>query len=357
MRFLLPFLFFAHFAFGSAAIQDASVTQKKLNDQVSEPDWFLNCTVTSSVASNALTISIKDKAGSDPTSLSPCKVSFRNATTVTGTYTQVSITSALSVVVPSGTTLGTAANSAEYLYVYLLNNAGTAEVAVSIFVFGQGSIRSTTAISGGASRTTLYSTTARSNVPIRLIGRVKISEVTPGTWATAATEHSNWPFDLPRPFAWSGTHLNDCAWSSTSTTYADFTADATCTFTETFTGGGFPAVTSYLSAGNKLPGLSFTPNTTGLYEICATANAHGQATGGSYSFRLIDTASVVLVEHGVGGSGQGDGTAFCGYKVLYEGNLFEIRFQAISGSGDGAHFISLPTTNPANIIVWTVKRL
>ena len=41
----------------------------------------------------------------------------------------------------------------------------------------------------------LYSTTARTTKAIRLIGRIRISEATAGTWATAATEASVVPFD------------------------------------------------------------------------------------------------------------------------------------------------------------------
>ena len=69
------------------------------------------------------------------------------------------------------------------IYVYAIDNAGTVELAVSSTLLDQGSLQTTTAEGGAGaadSRFVLYSTTARSNVPIRLIGRIKSSQATAG---------------------------------------------------------------------------------------------------------------------------------------------------------------------------------
>lgn len=150
---------------------------------------------STAVAANALTINLLNGAGATPgAGADAVNISFRNATSATGTYATVSVTGALSVVVPSGTTIGTDNGVAHYIYLYALNNAGTAELAVSLKYFDDGSIQSSSAISGGTSAITLYSTTARSNVAIRLLGRIRITEATAGTWASNATEVTCTPF-------------------------------------------------------------------------------------------------------------------------------------------------------------------
>lgn len=160
-----------------------------------------NLGIATSVASNALTISIKQFDGTAPsTGASAVKVSFRNATLATGQYAQVSITGALSMVVSSGSTLGHTSAVSDYIYVYLINNAGTAEVAVSSSYFPDQGVLYTTIAEGGAgaatSRGVIYSTTARSSVPMRLVGRLTISETTAGTWASNSTAIALMPFDF-----------------------------------------------------------------------------------------------------------------------------------------------------------------
>ncbi len=157
-----------------------------------------NLGLSATVASNALTIALKTKAGIDPTANSPVRFGFRNSTTTNGTYDQLSVTSSLSLVISSGSTLGIAASTSTYLYVYAINNSGSVELAVSQILVDEGSLISTTAEggAGGAdSNRLIYSTTARSNVPVRLIGRLKVNLTTPGTWSTIPTETSIVPFD------------------------------------------------------------------------------------------------------------------------------------------------------------------
>lgn len=157
------------------------------------PAQYLNGSITASVAASSLTIAVKDNAGSDPSAGSPVKIAFRSATAATGTFVVRSITGALSMVVSSGSTLGHGSGVDEYIYVYAIDNAGTVELAVSSTRVDEGT-RHTTTAEGGAgaadSKTVLYSTTARTNVGVRLIGRLKSNQAAAGTWATAIAEIS-----------------------------------------------------------------------------------------------------------------------------------------------------------------------
>jgi hypothetical protein len=152
-----------------------------------------NLGLATSVASNALTIALKQSDGAtDPSSGSPVNIGFRSTTAATGSYTIVASTAATSLVVPSGATLGSASGLQGYLYVYAVNNAGTVVLGVSgIRIFDELSLQTTTAISSSAtSGDILYTSSALTNVAIRLIGRAKFTETTAGTWASNVSELS-----------------------------------------------------------------------------------------------------------------------------------------------------------------------
>lgn len=151
-----------------------------------------NLGIATSVASSALTIALKQADGStDPgAAAASVKVGMRSATLTSGLYNQRSATAALSLVISSGSTLGQVSAQATTIWVYLIDNAGALELAVSNFLFTEGQVKSTTAEGGAGaadSATVLYSTTARTNVPIRLIGKIVNTQTTAGTWASAGT--------------------------------------------------------------------------------------------------------------------------------------------------------------------------
>lgn len=157
-----------------------------------------NLGIAATVAASALTIAIKTDSGDDATAGDKVIVGFRHATAGTGQFTTVDITAALSTVISSGSTAGQVSAEASYLYVYLINNAGTAELAWSRSIFDEGSVVTTTAEGGaGAADSSLimYSTTARTGVPVRLVGRLNNTQATAGTWATAPSEISMIPFN------------------------------------------------------------------------------------------------------------------------------------------------------------------
>lgn len=163
-----------------------------------------NLSIAAAVAASALTVSLKAASGSDASSTDPIVVVFRNSTAATGTPVQRTVTGALSVVASSGSTLGHASTVASYIYVYALDNAGTVELAISSSLFDEGSVQTTVAEggAGGADlNSALYSTTQRTNVPIRLLGRMLSTQATAGTWASTMTEISLPPFDKQRVYA------------------------------------------------------------------------------------------------------------------------------------------------------------
>ena len=160
---------------------------------------FLNVGILATVGSNALTVALKQADGTTDPSTGPAavEIGFRSSTATSGAYNKRSVTAAQSLVVSFGSTLGTANGIAYDLYIYALDNAGTVELAISRSVFKEGVLHSTTAEGGAGAAdnaSVLYSTTARSNVPIRLIGRVTSTQATAGTWATTPSAVTVLPF-------------------------------------------------------------------------------------------------------------------------------------------------------------------
>ncbi len=190
-----------------------------------------NLGIATSVAASSLTINIVDKDGATPSASSDVRVAFRDSTITTGEYSRVSINSALSMTISSGSTLGFASGRKEYLFVYLINNAGTAEIAVSKRRYDEGALVSTTAEGGAGaadSATTIYSTTARSNVALRLVGRILFSLTTAGTWDEAGDELSLQPFGITEELY--DSHATNITGSTTASTYTD--AELSHTLTE-----------------------------------------------------------------------------------------------------------------------------
>ena len=137
--------------------------------------------ITATVASNALTLGLNSTT-----------LDFRSTTLTNGVPNTRTVSGALSLVVPSGATLGTTSAQAARVILLALDNAGTVELAVTNQSGGlnldEAGLMSTTAISASASSASVvYSTTARTNVPYRVVGFIDITEATAGTWASAPT--------------------------------------------------------------------------------------------------------------------------------------------------------------------------
>jgi len=137
--------------------------------------------ITATVAASALTLGVKADS-----------LEFRNATLTNGLVADPIDFADLSLVVPSGATLGTISASESNLILVAINNAGTVELAVINLSGGNDisevGVITTVAIDATSdSNNVFYSTVARSNVPYRVVGLVRSTQATAGTWATSPT--------------------------------------------------------------------------------------------------------------------------------------------------------------------------
>lgn len=160
-----------------------------INDQGAVQD-MKNVGLSVVMAANAATVALKQLDGTtDPSSTGPVEIIFRSATLTSGASARRSVTAGVSVVIPSGATLGQISTKAGKVFVYALDNAGTVELAVSSSYFDESEVASTTAIDTASdSETVMYSTTARTNKAIKLLGIFESTQATAGTWATAASQ-------------------------------------------------------------------------------------------------------------------------------------------------------------------------
>lgn len=160
-----PGLFSAHHWSNKAAAA-VLTTQKQIQE------------ITATVAGNALTFGwVKTP------------ISFRSATLASGAVNTRNPAANLSLVIPSGATLGTANGVQARLVLLALDNAGAVELAVINLAGGinldETTLISTTAISSSAnSASVAYSAIARTNVPFRVVGFINIAQATAGAWVT-----------------------------------------------------------------------------------------------------------------------------------------------------------------------------
>lgn len=167
-----------------------NVNQASENQNISG-DVLENFGLTCSTNSNALTITVTNGLGGTPSTTNPVLVGFRSPTIGSGLANVVSINSSLGMTVSSGSTLGHASTVEDSIFVYLLYYNGAAEVAVSSTLYPEFALYSTTAEGGAGaadSRSVIYSVTARTNVPMRLVGRLTITQATAGTWVTLPSQ-------------------------------------------------------------------------------------------------------------------------------------------------------------------------
>lgn len=137
--------------------------------------------VDASVAANAMTLTIN-----------PTVLDFRSTTLTDGTPVTRTIAAAINTVISSGSTGGTTSAVQSDIVIAAIDNAGTVEVAwcniAGMLGLSETGLISTTAEGGAGaadSASTWYSTTARTNVAYRVVGIVRSTQATAGTWATA----------------------------------------------------------------------------------------------------------------------------------------------------------------------------
>jgi hypothetical protein len=265
----------------------------------------VNLGVAASVGSNALTIALKGANGSDPSATNPVLIPFRSATAATGTPVWRSLTSATSIVISSGSTLGTLSGSIAFaVWLVAFDDAGTLRLGViqcrsgsTINGLSDYAIASSTAEGGGGAADTaqtFYTATAVSAKAYAILARLSWESglATAGTWASGPTRIGLWYPGMPLPGQPTG---NIAQVVKTDT----FTGTAVETWTD-ITGMTYDFL--YTSAANAVlakVNLNCTAGAGNLFGIRFNLDAVAQRVGDAASSRNRGSVSGIRTSEGL----------------------------------------------------------
>lgn len=204
-------------------------------------------TIAASVGSNALTVG-----------LAPCVVDFRAASLSNGNVSTFSVTSTINLTVPAGATLGTTSAVQSRIMVLAIQGPANAELAVvnlsGSLNLDETTLINTTAITSGANlANAIYSTTARTGVPFRVVGYIESTQATAGTWTTVPSTVQGAGGQAMAAFGSIGF----------GQTYQDLTASRTfgTNFTNT---SGKPIIVNLVAVSSATAGFSASVNGFGI---------------------------------------------------------------------------------------------
>lgn len=163
---------------------------------------MLNGALVQSQAGGAQTFAIKTFAGGDPSAQDPVLFLFRDSVFANGDYSLLKATSALSVTIPSGATLGTVNATPARVWIVAYNNSGSVALGVinclsgtSIYALSAWDIIGVATLNSSSnSALTIYGAAATSSyVPIgHATWEVGGTIGTAGTWNVAPTRLRLW---------------------------------------------------------------------------------------------------------------------------------------------------------------------
>lgn len=135
------------------------------------------------------TIGASVGAGALTATLPACTIDFRSSTPGSGVINTRNVISTLSVVAPSGATLGTTNATASRIVLLAIYGPVNVELALVNLSGGvnldETTLINTIAISAAStSANVIYSTVARSSVPFRVVGFIDSTQATAGVWST-----------------------------------------------------------------------------------------------------------------------------------------------------------------------------
>lgn len=296
-------------------------------------------TIIPSVAGSALTLTLKTASGNVPSTGVPLPIAFRSATLSSGALNIRQATAATSVVVSSGSTLGSTDGVDNLLYVYFIDNAGTVELGISSANFGTDFIGSSTAEGGAGAADdpgVIYSTTARTNVAMKLAAILRSNQTTSGTWAAVPTE-------VRYPGA-ADQHVDRSAWKMVTGRYYNAPFNANLSGASVSVVAGTVYLVPYVQAETRsMAALSLSVSTTGAGSIRAGLYSDNAGLPGSLiaSLTPISCSTTGIKEYTFG-------------KVLPAGNYWLAIQSDVAPAVVGITFYgggSLPAVNGCPSIV------
>ena len=287
--------------------------------------------------------------------LNPTSLDFRSSSLQSGIPNNRSVAAAISIAVAASATLGVSNGIQARLAVLAIDNAGTVELAVVNLAGGNNldetSLISTTALSGAStSANTIYSTTARTNVPFRTVGFIDIVYTGGTGWASnpvlvqgcggQALQHVSQILNsLAVNSSGSGNidFVGIQSWAKRiSVLFNTISSNGSSDFLIRLGSGSIDS-TSYESSA-EYGGTGVTSSTGFVIRNSGAANANS----GAFVLDLVGSNLWVgfgSIRPGVAG-GTGTGGMATGYKSVSGGALDRLRITTVNGTDlfDGGSF-------------------
>jgi hypothetical protein len=150
--------------------------------------------------------------------------------------------------------------------------------------------------------------------------------------------------------SWSGYHDNNCIWSRTSTSFGDFTADASCTLVEE-KNTNFGSVTT---AGAALPGIVFTPKKAGTYFVCGGIAEFGSSSSAQKVYQMVDgTTSFTEQQSYVVSTSVETPMHLCGLVTATDTSAKTIKFRGKITAGN----LNISPGNRRSSIEWSIFKI
>lgn len=266
-------------------------------------DMPVNMALAASAAGSSLTISMNAASGSAATASNPILIPFRNSLT-SGVPVWFSITSALSITIPSGATLGTQSSNVPFrIWIFAQSNGSAPQLAVAVCsnsttIFPCSSWEYTnptsTTITGlSTSSGVLYATLGATQIT-RLIGYCDFASglATAGSWATSCTTIQLFGPGIKRP--------GEVIQKISSTTSTPTTGSGTGFVASALTQAITPTATPNLISVRATGGASVSAAVSFILQLSrGTTQIGSQAlgptvanTGGSIALEALDAPGV-----------------------------------------------------------------
>jgi len=181
------------------------------------------------------------------------------------------------------------------------------------------------------------SSTSANTSALSLYARVFVTQLSGATTLT--------PNLLPAYYF--GRHENDCVWTLTSTTNANYTADASCTLTDTSKSN-----ITVTAVGSTRPALAVTFPKLGTWWICATASFYGSNVTG-HGYRLWDGTTEIATGTDVS-TAEPDTIPLCG---PYTNTSLTATLEVQGNTGAGSLTIQAQRGNGARAMHWSIVDL
>lgn len=140
-------------------------------------------------------------------------------------------------------------------------------------------------------------------------------------------------------------------WARTSATQGDFSAGVGTVVTNTLSATNMSAPTVL---SGPLPGITFTPGTAGVYQVCATSNMANSVADNMFAY-LTDASGVVYDYHSYTSSNSNFQTTFhmCGNFPATSTAPLSVKVQGSSTTGT----LTLASLTNPRVMHWSIQKL